>query len=232
MTQPDAEGTGTSSAGDNEAGPPDLDRRIERLRACVDEVADLVDAGLERLETLEMQLGEPGAGVEADLAGAMERCERLLDGIDHRLDLSVQRTSPGARGPAAPLRVLVVMASSARRADWCVALEREGMHAVAAPDQRIAQGRLAEEAVDAVLLDGSTGDLRELDWWMQRESGMLPPAAVLVSAGEHEPCALTRIDERYGPASAAAILRRLASGEAATPRSECTMEENHEHAAT
>jgi CheY-like chemotaxis protein len=232
MTQEQEDGTGAGSAGDPGVGSADLDRRLERLRACVDEVADLVDAGLERLETLEMQLGEPGAGVEAVLASAMERCERLLDGIDHRLHLHGERTSPGEEQSVSAVRVLVVMADSARRAGWCVALERLGIASMAAPDAHLAQRRLAEEAVDAVLLDAASDGGALIQWWLQGNDGMLPPAAVLASAGDHETCALPRIDEQFGPASAAAVLRRLANGRTAAPHSGLTMEENDEHAST
>src|SRR5205085_5844207 len=77
-----------SSEPSERSGDPygeNLPRRIHELRACVSEVADVLEATVERLETIEGQLGDPDQSVEQTLKDSLERCERVLMGIEHRV---------------------------------------------------------------------------------------------------------------------------------------------------
>lgn len=206
-----------------------LDHRLDELRSCVDEVADLLDAGLERLETLEMQLGDPDDGVERLLAEGIERCERVLGGVEQRI-LGIERGLAPAevqgRRRRLPdpfsVRVLVVAASSARRAELCLDLERQGLRTMGAPDTTLALRWAERFAPDAALVDGgSAGELLD-EWAGFAARGLLPVAAVLLGPDqpreerrEIEARGLAWIEEQHGPAATTASLRRLlAAGEA------------------
>jgi len=222
--------TGHASPEQSAAPLPALHRRLDELRACVDEVADVLGATVERLETVELQLGDPDAGIERQLADGIERCERVLMGIDHR----VLRLGGGVT-PAAPAveaspdgdlsgAVLVVCASSRRRAALCVALERQGLQTLAATDLAQALGRAAalQPAAALVVLDGTDQDRsRMLHQWKEcRERGNLPSAAVLGRADSARAASFGcgSIHEEHGAAAMAASLLALAraGAEAAT----------------
>ena len=223
----------TASRADS-ASPHGIDHRLDELRSCVDEVADLLDAGLERLETLEMQLGDPDDGVERLLAEGIERCERVLGGVEHRI-LGIERgLAPVGdhdrreRLPApSPVRVLVVAASSARRAELCLALERQGLRTMGAPDTALALRWTERFAPDAALVDScGAGELLD-EWAGLAARGLLPAAAVLLATDhprEHrreiEARGLAWIEEQHGPAATTASLRRLFAGAGAAAAGE------------
>lgn len=205
------------------SSPHGLDHRLDELRSCVDEVADLLDAGLERLETLEMQLGDPDDGVERLLAEGIARCERVLGGVEHRI-LGIERGLAPADDRAGrerlpqpcPSRVLVLAASSARRAELCLDLERQGLRTMGAPDLTLALRWTERFAPDAALVDAAgAGEL--LDAWADLAArGLLPAAAVLLAPDhpredrrEIEARGLAWIEEQHGPAATTASLRRL-----------------------
>lgn len=214
---------------------PDLRRQLDELRSCIGEVADTMTATVERLETIEFQLGDPGTGIETLLAGGLERCERMLMGIEHRFsraagDVDTERdagTGQGGRSgtagqaPAMLRTILVVAESSADRAAWCVGLEKQGLRCVAATDLAgalRAAGRQRAAAALVVVADSAADDGIALDDWKDaEEQGTLPP--VLLLAAEEAGGAVLRSRaealglalgwKEHGAAATAACLLRL-----------------------
>lgn len=203
--------------------PPALHRRLDELRACVDEVADVLGATVERLETMERQLGDPDAGIERQLADGIERCERVLMGIDHRvlrLGGDSVATQSAAESPASDSQrrtVLVVCASSSRRAALCVALERQGLRSLASTGLGPALRTFAvsRPAAALLVLDGADEDRSTfLQQWKEcREDGNLPAAAVLGRADARRAATLGFgvIQQEHGEAAMAATLMALAA---------------------
>ncbi|MBI5506927.1 MAG: hypothetical protein HY899_19240 [Deltaproteobacteria bacterium] len=151
--------------------PEVLAERLEALRASVEELTDLLDAGLERLETVEMQLGDPDENLDAQVSVAVERCQSRLAAIEHRLGAvaSILREGPAgaARGAgfgrtieaqrgAQRLQVLVVDGHSERRCDVCLALENQGLRCIAVADSAGAAARSRMLRPDVVLIDADT----------------------------------------------------------------------------
>lgn len=217
-----APGSGGAAA---DQGPfPSLHRRLEELRTCVGEVADVLEATVERLETVELQLGDPDVAVERKLADGIERCQQVLMGIEHRVRpasaAQVREATAQAPGEQPAVTVLVVAASSHRRAQLCIALEKHGLRTLAASDPAAAWRivSLAAPPIALLVLEGprdARADL--LDEWKQSQArGMLPAAAVLES-GDDDPAdeidaasfAFATIRENHGAAAMAASLVRL-----------------------
>lgn len=204
-----------------------LPQRLGEIRAYMGEVADVLEATIERLETVEQQLGDPDENVERQLAEGIARCERVLMGIEHRVDSA----AGGDRLPAAAARavahaqaapeagpVLVLSRSSRRRAELCVAVERQGLFAVAAHDLASALRTAARTLPRVALLDlaGSAAERAcALEEWKEyEERGVLPPAAAIGTAesgGFREGFEI--VWEEHGPAAMAAVLVRLVRGE-------------------
>ena len=123
--------------------------RLDVLSSSLEEVADLLDAGLERLETVEMQLGDPDDSVDARLRSGIESCERRLGGLEQGLrELARSQRGEPRRSPAV---VLVVDADWRRRCDLCVALEHQGFYTLAAGDAGAVSRMLRSHAPNAVL---------------------------------------------------------------------------------
>jgi hypothetical protein len=206
--------------------PPNLHRRLDELRACVGEVADVLEATVERLGTIEDQLGDPEEAVERQLADGIERCERVLMGIEHRVfGPAASLPEPDANVAAAPppLDVLVVSPSSATRARLCLALEKQGLRAHAATGSAMAvrlAGRVAPGAALLAPAGGGEDAIALLEEWKEAgDRGILPPAAVLVAGNEgHGPGGAARslgfstVKEEHGSAAMAAWLASLARG--------------------
>ncbi|HXC51950.1 MAG TPA: hypothetical protein VN634_13765 [Candidatus Limnocylindrales bacterium] len=189
----------------------DLPRRILELRACVGEVADVLEATVERLETIEAQLGDADLSVEQTLRDSIERCERVLMGIEHRVGAEVRLAGAGEgtdqrdetprasgcidggasaaqRGDRMPT-VLVVAEHSRRRAELCIALEKQGLRTLAATNLKVALDVAARRKPDGalVVLDGpreSSAFLLE-EWKDCEDSGRLPAAAILDAGDEY-----------------------------------------------
>jgi len=203
-----------------EAAPPALHHRLNELRACVGEVADVLEATVERLETVELQLGDPDASIERQLAEGILRCERVLMGIEHRVVLAVEEGVPEAprrtqrRGDVPT--VLVVAHSSRRRAHLCLALERQGLRALAAADLALAVGMAVRRRPSVALVElgdwhGIGAEFLE-EWKEHEEHGILPCAAVLEAGDASGASALgfETINEEHGEAAMAACLTRMA----------------------
>lgn len=231
----DREPSGSSRPGPGAAAfvPPDLSRRLDDLKGCVVEVADTLEATIERLETLEEQLGDPGERLDAKLARGVEHCEQVLRGIEYRVERAAAKPAhaePSAGEPAAPATVMVVAASSARRASLCVDLEREGLRCLAASNL-VAARRLGAQATAALLVpqpDAVEAAETLEDWKDGVEAGLLPPALVLDDAvgprGLAEQAAARSFPvaaSRHGAAALAAGLMRVAdaAGRHASPQS-------------
>jgi exonuclease VII small subunit len=210
----------TESARFDEAVPAGLHQRLSELRACVGEVADVLEATVERLETVELQLGDPDASIERHLCDSIERCERVLHGIEHRVVLAA---APDAREQARPVErpcdlptVLVVAESSRRRAHLCLALERQGLRSLAAASLALAVRVSARRSPSVALVE--LGDRHDLaaqlleEWKEHEERGSLPCAAVLDAGGAAGTPAFgfETIKEQHGEAAMAATLTRLA----------------------
>ncbi|HYB97868.1 MAG TPA: hypothetical protein VEC57_01925 [Candidatus Limnocylindrales bacterium] len=145
-----AESAAGRAVGADASAVASLASRLDGLSSSLEEVADLLDAGLERLETVEMQLGDPDDSVDARLRSGIERCEQRLGGIEHRLRelaRAAQPTQQRARVPVA----LVVDTDCRRRCDLCVSLEHEGIHTLASGDAAGA-GRMLARQPDVVLI--------------------------------------------------------------------------------
>lgn len=202
----------------------ELQSRLVELRSCVDEVADTLEATVERLETIEEQLGDPGDRVEARLAQGLEHCRHLLLGLEHRVARATAAAGPETEAPPAGARlVLVVAADSATRAGLCVDLEKQGLRCVAASDfaraLRVAGSRRPRAAL--VVPDGEASARAELmdDWKEGEEQGSLPPAVVLGAArpgdGLREQAAafgFPFVGKEHGAAALAASLLRSMRG--------------------
>ena len=211
--------------------PPELSRRIEELRGCVSEVADTLEATVERLETIECQLGDPAEHVDAKLARGLEHCEQVLRGIEYRVDSVASRPTsdaPELEPASSRACVLVVAAASALRAGLCVALEKQGLRCLAATDLVAARRQAVLVNVDAALLvtDGDPTSAAELfdDWKDGEEHGSLPPALVIVDeaaapAGFQQASAygFPVSSMRHGAAAMAAGLMRIARSTGAAP---------------
>jgi len=168
----DAAGTdGEESVAGLARDPDALAVRLDGLSASLEEISDLLDAGLERLETVEIQLGDPDENVDAQVSEAVARCESHLAGIEHRLGAAVSDLRavgadsgrPAAQGrsrmPAGAqteLLVLVVDADSERRCARCVALEHQGLRCLAAADAGAAALRFVAQRPGAILIDIDT----------------------------------------------------------------------------
>ncbi|MFN2375694.1 MAG: hypothetical protein ABR538_04105 [Candidatus Binatia bacterium] len=195
---------------------------LEGVRVAIDEFADVLEGTVERLESIELQLGDPDAGVERLLGEGIERCERVLQGIEHRVEREAgQKRSPtatkgqGESGLAGARPVLVVVASSRRRARICLALEKQGLATVAAADLALAlrQSVLHDPAIALLEAEG-TPDVRRalLDEWKDHEDrGSLPPVAILTDEAAAGPSFAGRpvVRESHGEAAMAASLHRL-----------------------
>lgn len=200
-----------------------LYHRIEGVRVAIDEFADVLEGAVERLESIELQLGDPDAGVERLLGEGIERCERVLQGIEHRVERQAhhRQAGPVTPDPAGAVLeggrpVLVVVASSRRRARICLALEKQGLATVAAADLALAlrQAALHAPAIALLEAEGTPEALRALidEWKDHEDRGSLPPAALLAedaatgtSIGEWPV-----VRESHGEAAMAASLHRLA----------------------
>jgi len=199
-----------------EAPLPELHERLRELRACVGEVADVLEATVERLETVEVQLGDPDQSIERQLTDGIERCERVLQGIEHRvvraIDSLPSETGQRVEAPT----VLVVAQSSRRRADLCVALERQGLRALAAADLAHAVRMTACHAPSVALVeirDRPESGVEFLEEWKEyQEHGALPGAAVLDTGADVDASAFgfETINEEHGEAAMAACLARVA----------------------
>jgi hypothetical protein len=221
---PDRAGPGTGDA----SAMALLPQRLGEIRAYMGEVADVLEATIERLETVENQLGDPDENIERQLADGIARCERVLMGIEHRVDV----TSPAARAAssaqpvtAAPQGgpVLVVSRSSRRRGELCIAVEHEGLQAVAAHDlaSALRAALRASPRVGLIDLDGTPGErIAQLEEWSDyQERGALPPAAA-IGTGESEGArhGFEVVREEHGAAAMAAVLVRLVRSEPAGAR--------------
>jgi CheY-like chemotaxis protein len=213
---------GPGAGGGQEQVPPELFRRILELKGGVTELSDALTAVLERLETVEEQLGEPGTSLELRVDRGLERCEQLLSGLAHRLDRSAaaakERGETVSRECAGP--VLVVASSSGVRAALCEGLESQGLRCVAAKDMPSAfRAHARVRPAVALLAIGAEQDDRSgvlADWKEETEQGNLPPAVVLI---EETDDALVRaraaghgfpfVVREYGSAAMAAALRRF-----------------------
>jgi hypothetical protein len=199
-----------------------LPQRLGEIRAYMGEVADVLEATIERLETVEQQLGDPDENIERQLAEGIARCERVLMGIEHRVggavtgDHSPAAVRAVAPAPAVPEAgpVLVLSRSSRRRAELCIAVERQGLFAVAAHDLASALRTAARTLPRVALLDlaGSAAERAcALEEWKDyEERGVLPPAAAIGNAepgGSREGFEI--VWEEHGPAAMAAVLIRL-----------------------
>lgn len=218
----------TAQAADETVGPSDiagLGQRLGELRACVGEVADVLEAAVERLETVEQQLGDPDESLERQLRESLERCERVLMGIELRVERAAAAAQPHAVAvdvaeEPAPV-VLVVAASSAHRGALCLALERQGIRTLAACDLGAALAIAARRhppvaLVDPVGFGSSERDAADfLDEWMEyQEHGSLPKAAVLdATAPQAAALGWPTIRSAHGEAAMAASLVRLAADE-------------------
>lgn len=211
---------------------PQVHRRLDELRACVGEVADVLEATVERLETIEGQLGDPGASVHTLLRDGVERCERVLMGLEYSVLAETKRRGQAAavegvdaRGPAEPARapdrvtVLVVSRSSAQRARICVALERQGLAAVAATDLAVARRvcTRAKPGVALLAIDEGRDNLAALleEWKEGEETGSLPLAALLDAGSAASAFEFPNIREQHGAAAMAASLVALAGRDGA-----------------
>lgn len=211
------------------AGRPDagltveLQSRLVELRSCVDEVADTLEATVERLETIEGQLGDPGDRVEARLAQGLEHCRHLLMGLEHRIARAAVTAGPDAEPPAEAPLVLVVAVDSAIRAGICVDLEKQGLRCVAASDfaraLRVAGSRRPQAALVVPAGDPSARVELMDDWKEGEEQGSLPPAVVLVAGrpgdGLREQAAafgFPFVGKEHGAAALAASLLRAMRG--------------------
>ncbi|HYC55015.1 MAG TPA: hypothetical protein VEL28_08750, partial [Candidatus Binatia bacterium] len=136
--------------------PAELSGKIDALTSSLEEVADLLDAGLERLETVEMQLGDPDDSVDARLRSGIESCQRRLGGIEQQMrDLA--RAAQAAPVARAAIVVLVVDGDCRRRCDLCVTLEHRGLHTLAAGDAAAATHMLRRRHADAILVRSDAG---------------------------------------------------------------------------
>ena len=200
-------------------------RGLEQTRSMVAEVADVLEAAVERLSTLESQLGEPGRSVEAAAREGIARCEALLGGLGYRLDRGAAAARPSGPDATAATggHVLVVGERSASRAAACLLLEHQGMRTMAAPSLERAVALAARMPLRVALLVPVPGPgLREwLARWMETaEQGSLPAAAVLAGRGDGETAAeaarlgLPCVRADHGDAAVAASLAKLAAQQA------------------
>ncbi|MFN2427751.1 MAG: hypothetical protein ABR587_15045 [Candidatus Binatia bacterium] len=128
-----------------------------------------------------------------------------------------------SRQPArSVLTVLVVARSSRRRSHLCLALERQGLHALAAADLALAVQVTARWLPAVALVDvgdwqGAGADLMH-EWKECQERGALPCAAVVGAGSEFgaSTFGFETIEEPHGEAAMAACLARLAG----VPRAE------------
>jgi hypothetical protein len=206
-----------------------LPQRLGEIRAYMGEVADVLEATIERLETVEHQLGDPDENVERQLADGIARCERVLMGIEHRVDKRGPATRPAEDLPQAPPRpvptdgpVLVLSRSSRRRAELCLAVEHQGLAAVAAHDLASALRTASRTSPRVALLDldGSPGERTATleEWKDYEERGTLPRAAAIGSAeSDGSRYGFEIVREEHGSAAMAAVLVRLVRGEPAGP---------------
>jgi hypothetical protein len=204
-----------------------LPQRLGEIRAYMGEVADVLEATIERLETVEQQLGDPDENIERQLAEGIARCERVLMGIEHRVGaagtgdpapVGAVRAAPPAPAVSDAGPVLVLSRSSRRRAELCLAVERQGLFAVAAHDLASALRTAARTLPRVALLDlaGSAAERAcALEEWKDyEERGVLPPAAAIGTAeagGSREGFEI--VWEEHGAAAMAAVLVRLVRGE-------------------
>lgn len=226
--QADQAGQAGRAGPEGPAIPVDLLRRLGELRACVGQVADVLEGAVERLETVESQLGDPEAGVEEQLRLGISRCEDLLLGIEHRVLRSAGADESGAAGPQheagnprEPVSVLVVSSGSRRRARLCLALEGQGLRVLAATDLRSARNLADRHRADVALidLDPENPDATDLlDRWKEGlDRGKLPRSLVLTSGRGGVGTGWTNdndhIHEEHGEAALAARLTRMARGD-------------------
>ncbi len=199
-----------------------LPQRLGEIRAYMGEVADVLEATIERLETVEHQLGDPDQSVERQLADGIARCERVLMGIEHRVDVSLpaERPPAGMRLAAVPDQgpvgsVLVFSRSSRRRAGLCVAVEHHGLQTVAASDFASALRAASRAMPRAALLDleGTPAERVAVleEWRDHQERGALPRAAAIGIADARH--GFDIVNEEHGAAAMAAVLARLVRGE-------------------
>lgn len=213
-----------------------LQRGLDALRAGVAQVGDLLEATLERLETVEVQLGDPAESVEQRVTAGLQGCERVLAGIEHRLQavevsrraaaaaasavssavssaassVTAQRYSRDGSAVRAPV-VLVVAPGSSRRAALCLALEREGLRTVAALDLVSAQAAAQRQRPDVALLAPEEDHERFLDDWAEAVDDAVLPPAVALGVDEHPTRpGLLPAREQHGRAALAAALFALA----------------------
>lgn len=207
-----------TSAGEGPSELPELiPERLHELRACVEAVGDVLGAAVERLETIEEQLGDPDGTRERLLVASLERCEHVLQGIEWMVGQRRSASAADGAPTAEPtIRVLVVSASSRERAQLCLALEHHGLTTVAALDQESAMesARRHRPEVAVLAFEQWRGDIAAFlgEWKAQWECGLLPPAVVV---GEREVAIaldFARIETEYGGAALAAALLRLKSG--------------------
>jgi hypothetical protein len=206
-----------------------LPQRLGEIRAYMGEVADVLEATIERLETVEHQLGDPDENVERQLTEGIARCERVLMGIEHRVEAAGPATRPAEVVPRAmPVSVagegpvLVLSRCSRRRAELCLAVEHQGLAAVAAHDLASALRTASRTSPRVALLDldGSPGErTAKLEEWKDyQERGTLPRAAAIGSAeSDGSRYGFEIIREEHGSAAMAAVLVRLVRGEPAGP---------------
>jgi hypothetical protein len=209
-----------------DAAMPELHRRLGELRACIGEVSDVLEATVERLETVEAQLGDADEQVERTIADGIARCEHMIAGIEHRVSrvhaVEKDRACEDLRASAQAFRTVIVVAGPSRlRAGLCVALERQGLLALAALDAigaRRALDRSGGAAAALLAFSGSAEDrlLAMEQWKSAQRDGLLPPAAVWIRRDE-EPaalrdaavCELPVLLESHGEAALAAALLEM-----------------------
>ncbi len=189
---------------DSAFDPDALAAKLDVLSASVEEMTDLLDAGLERLETLEMQLGDPDENADGQVAGTVQRCESRLAAIEHRLGAFASTLRDAAAQPdrrpgdgwnraaeraAGPLLVLVVDGDSARRCGLCVALEHQGLHCSAVADVAGAAPRLAMQRPDAILIhvDTAPEEAVALTAMLEDFDSATPPAPAVMVVAQRPP---------------------------------------------
>lgn len=192
----------------------ELYQRLHELRACLGEVTDVLEGTVERLETVERQLGEAEDGPERNLHQGMERCERVLLGIEHwvaRTCAAKDSKTTDSSGWSDLPTVLLVARSSKQRARLCVALERQGLRVHAAIDMAGARRAVAMKSPNVALLafesaeDSAASFVAE--WKNGQDAGFLPYAAVIGPQGAA--LGVEEILEEHGDRAMAASLVRL-----------------------
>jgi len=189
-----------------------LTSRLDALSASIGELTDLLDGGLERLETVEIQLGDPDESIDAQLAAGVERCQSRLAAVEHRLGAvaSMLHEEAAKGAPAAAgakrrddsLRVQVVDGCSRRRCDLCVELEHQGLMSFAVADVAGAAARLALIQPHAILVPADTDpdEIAALAELLEAfGSTAMPAAATLVLTPQPlGPAALSAAAEVFG----------------------------------